>query len=212
MDLYCLRVKRESAGKTFPFDRVYLARNGEHTVFKKMFRYALVMPVETNLKNLLLDYVPVEGGETHTFDRDDAAPAPTNDEWKVTLESDEWVMAVPILPKFMASNIPRYLTAAGKYRFPSPDNAGTKRVSRRRQNTIKALAEPFPNLTYLQTPDQNIRPVCVACPRFIMHQNGHCRLGEDICYTSLAMGMTNHFKEGLAVPAAPENHILAEEA
>ena len=212
MDLYCLRVKREAAGKTFPFDRVYLAANGSHQIFKKMFRYALVMPVETHLKSLLLDYVSIEGGKTHLFNRDDAAPAPTNDEWRVTLESDDWVMAVPILPKFMASNMPRYLTAAGKYRFPLPENTPVKRVSPRRMSVVSSLREPFPNLTYLQTPEQNIRPVCVACPRFILHQNGHCRLGEDICYTSLAMGMTNHFKEGLDVAAAPENHLLAEEA
>lgn len=211
-DLYCLRVKRESAGKTFPFDRVYLAKNGEHGVFKKMFRYALILPVEENLKKLLLEHVTIEGGETHSFDRYDDAPAPNHEEWTATLESDEWVMAVPILPKFVASNLPRYLTAAGKYRLPSAANVGSRSISRRRRNTIHALAEPFPNLTYLQTPEQNIRPVCVACPRFIMHQNGHCRLGETICYTSLAVGMTNHFQEGLDVPAAPENHLLEEEA
>lgn len=199
MDLYCLRVKREAAGKLFPFDWVYIAKNGEHTLFKKLFRYALILPVEDNLKNLLRDYVKIEAGETHTFDRDDAAPAPTNDEWTELLEQHEWVMAVPILAKYVATNMPRYLTAAGRYRAPTNGP-----VRKRRGRTIQAQAsgvqDPFPNLTYLQTPEANIRPVCIACPNFINHQNGHCRLGEPVCYTSLALGVHNHFKDGLDKP------------
>jgi hypothetical protein len=206
MDLYCLRVKRESAGKTFPFDRVYLARNGEHTVFKKLFRYALVLPVETTMKALLLDYVKIEGGDTHAFNRNDDLKGPTNEEWQLALETGDWVMAVPILAKFMASNLPRYITAAGKYRDPTNNPR-----RRRRRSSSAGVSEPFPTLTYLQTPTENIRPVCVACPNFINHQNGHCRLGEDICYTSLGLGMTNHFKEGMDLPLAPENHLLVED-
>jgi len=208
MDLYCLRVKRESAGKVFPFDRVYVARNGEHGVFKKLFRYALILPVETGLKNLLLDYVKIEAGDAHPFDRNDEAPVPTDEEWKDALETNEWVMCVPILSKYVASSMPRYITAAGKYRDP------TNKPKKRRRRTVAVsagVAEPFPTLTYLQTPEQNIRPVCVACPNFINHQNGHCRLGEDVCYSNLALGMHNHFKEGLEAPAASENHLLAEE-
>jgi hypothetical protein len=198
-ELYCLRVKRETAGKTFPFDRVYIARNGEHHIFKKLFRYALVLPVETGLTNLLVDHVEIEAGNAHPFDRDDAEKPPTADEWKTLITTEEWVMAVPILAKYLASNMPRYITAAGKYRDPT----GKPKKRRRRSPAMVEVSEPFPNLTYLQTPEQNIRPVCVACPNFINHQNGHCRLGEDICYTSLAMGVHNHFDEGMKAPAAP---------
>lgn len=209
MDLYCLRVKRESAGKVFPFDRVYLAKNGEHTVFKKLFRYALVLPVEQSLKNLLLDYVKVEAGATHTFDRDDEVKPPTDPEWRELLDTNEWVLAVPILAKYVASNMPRYITAAGKYRDPT----GGKKTRRRRRSvsSMNEVKEPFPTLTYLQTPEQNIRPVCIACPNFINHQNGHCRLGEDVCYTSLALGVHNHFKEGLDAPAPSDNVLLEED-
>jgi hypothetical protein len=208
MDLYCLRVKREAAGKVFPFDRVYLARNGEHSIFKKLFRYALVLPVENTMKDLLLDHVQIEAGDTHAFNRNDDLKGPTNEEWREALETGDWVMAVPILAKFVASNLPRYITAAGKYRLPT--NPAKPRRSRRRASSV-GVADPFPALTYLQTPTENIRPVCVACPNFINHQNGHCRLGEDICYSSLGLGMTNHFQEGLALPPPTENHLLAEE-
>lgn len=205
MDVFCLRVRKDTAGKTFPFDRVYLAKNGENGVFKKMFRYALILPVENSLTNLLLDYVEIEAGETHTFDRDDAAPAPTKEEFKEMLTSAHWVMCVPVLAKYVSSNLPRYLTAAGKYRDP------TGKTRRRRRATIPEVAEPFPTMTYLQTPEQNIRPVCVACPNFINHQNGHCRLGEEICYTNLALGVHNHFKEGLDAPEQPPLEDLEEE-
>lgn len=205
MDLYCLRVKRETAGKTFPFDRVYMARNGEHGVFKKMFRYALILPVENTLTNLLIDYVTIEAGEAHPFNRDDSAPAPTAEEWQELITSDQWVLAVPILAKYVASNMPRYLTAAGKYRDPT---GKVKRRRRRGAPVMTEVKEPFPTLTYLQTPEKNIRPVCIACPNFINHQNGHCRLGEDICYTSLALGVHNHFKEGMDAPAPSRNDLL----
>jgi len=207
MDLYCLRVRRETAGKMFPFDRVYIARNGEHTVFKEMFRYALILPVEEGLKNLLLDYVKIDSGEAFPFERDDEVPAPVDAEWKALLDEGEWVMCVPILAKFVASNMPSYITAAGKYRDPT----GAVRRRRRTAGANPVMADPFPTLTYLQTPDQNIRPVCVACPNFINHQNGHCRLGEEICYSSLSLGLGNHFQKGLELPAAPTNVLLQEE-
>lgn len=217
MDVYCLRVHRNLAGRNFAFDRVYLAKNGEHGVFKQMFRYALILPVETNLKSLLLDTVKIDNGVTHEFNRNDKAEGITHAMWTGLLAVSDWVMAVPILPKFVASNLPRYLTAAGKYR--SSTQATTEvtkslvRGRRRRMRTVSpgAVEEPFPSLTYLQTPEQNIRPVCVACPRFIMHQNGHCRLGEPICYDSLGMGLQNHFDEGMKEPPPPANVLLQEE-
>jgi len=211
MDLYCLRVKRESAGKTFPFDRIYMARNGEHTVFKKMFRYALVLPVENSLTNLLIDHVTIESGAAHPFDRDDEQGAPTAAEWQELITSEDWVLAVPILSKYVASNMPRYITAAGKYRFPSAGNGTGRRISRRRREAMAEVREPFPTLTYLQTPTENIRPVCIACPNFINHQNGHCRLGEDICYTNLALGVHNHFKEGMDAPAPADTELFEED-
>lgn len=211
MDIFCLRIRREKAGKVFPFDRVYLARNNEHGIFKQMFRYALVMPVEGGLEALLLEHCLPEKGETHPFDRDDSASPPTAGDFSEALENGEWVMAVPILSKFIASNIPRYITAAGQYRAPSPENAVVKTIAgkRRRRSGYapKDLKEPFPTLTYLQTPQQDIRPVCIACPRFMLHQNGRCRLGEEICYTNLAMGLHNHFEEGLSEKAPAANVI-----
>jgi hypothetical protein len=205
-DVFCLRVKRDVAGKLWPFDRTYFAKNGPHAIFKKLFRYALVLPVETALKSMLLDYVHLDVGEAVPFDRDEEAVPPTQVTWREELELHDWVMAVPVLSKYVASNLPRYITAAGKYR---QDVTSTKR--RRIYPSSEVIPSPFPGLTYLQTPTQNIRPVCVACPNFINHQNGHCHLGQSICYTNLSLGMTNHFEEGTKVPAGSGNMHLQDE-
>lgn len=199
MEIYCLRVRREQAGRSFAFDRVYFARNGEHTVFKKMFRYALIMPVESRLKEILSEDVKIELSVAHPYDRDDQAVTPKHADFVELLEGDDWVMCVPILPKYVAENMPRYISAAGKVQF---------RGKRHGKAGFTRNPDPqsiFPALTYLQTPEQNIRPVCVACPRFIMHQNGQCQLGEKICYESLGLGVKNHFKEGLDTPMPTEN-------
>lgn len=205
MHVYNLRVKRQYAGKKFPFDRVYLAKNGEHKVFQKLFRYALILPVESELKQLLSTDMVLQISNAIPFDRDDKAKGVTQDEWVALLEDGHWVMCVPILPKFVAGNLPRYLTAAGAYRLPKNSLARKKKVAG------GALPEIFSSLTYLQTPEKNIRPVCVACPRFILHQNGECSLGESICYESLALGVQNHFQEAMSVPEAPPNFLELED-
>jgi hypothetical protein len=72
------------------------------------------------------------------------------------------------------------------------------------------VPDPFPAFTYLQTPEQNIQPVCIVCPNFIKHQNGYCRLGEELCYSALALGLQNHFEEGMEEPLPTENFLLEE--
>ena len=199
MEIYCLRVRREQAGKLFAFDRVYFAKNGEHTVFKKLFRYALIMPVEPQLKSILSESVTIDRSTTHTFDRVEEPEVLKHEDFVELLEANDWVMCVPILAKYVKENLPRYISAAGKYQF----NTGRRKRITRNKNIL----DPFPALTYLQTPEQNIRPVCVACPKFIMHQNGHCRLGDKVCYESLALGVKNHFQEGMDAPP-PSTNIL----
>lgn len=201
MHVYNLRVRRQLAGNKFPFDRVYIARNGEHKVFQKLFRYALILPVEDKLKEMLTTDIVIQVSVSVPFDRDDQAKGVTVQEWEALLEDGHWVMCVPILPKFVAGNMPRYITAAGSYRLPKNSNT---RAKKEREGLIKEI---FPALTYLQTPEKNIRPVCVACPRFLLHQNGECSLGEKICYESLALGVHNHFEEAMAVPEAPANFL-----
>jgi hypothetical protein len=161
-----------------------------------------VMPVEGNLKRMLEESVP-EVVMARPHERDDAVSVKDTIDhcgWvdKINLQGP-WVMAVPILPKFVAKNLPRYIAASGWFKKvydPKKHTHGDK----------FARPNPFPNRTFLLTPEKKIRPVCVACPRLIMHQNGACTLGEQDCYEHLAMGLTNHFEEGVVAPEATPNH------
>lgn len=204
MHIYCLRVNQNVAGRGFPFDRVYLVKYDDRAVIDQLFRYALVMPVEEKL-NQQLKALAIEKAIDRPFDRDDDAKLTTGD-WHDQLSSGEWVLVVPLLPKWMHKNMPQYLTA--ERWFETRDNR------RRRQGRMPAPTNrpsPFSNRAYLQTPHRKIRPICVVCPRVILHQNGECQLGEKVCFESLPLGLTNHFEEALAIPDASPNELEPEE-
>ena len=189
--IYCLRVIHTVAGKSFPFHRVYLAPAGEHGVFKQLFRYAFILHVDDVLRKLLWSNALTNTPGMHIpFHRDDAAPViPTVHSINKFTDGD-WVMAVPLLPRYVKDNLPNYLAAARR-------GAYTKH---RNSLAHSAVRDPYPSLAYLQTPEENIRPICVACPRFIEHQNGLCHLGETVCYQSLQLGTRNHDQEALDAP------------
>lgn len=203
MDVFSLRVNRTHAGRLFPFDRVYLVRHEKREVIEQLFRYAIVMPVDTALLDILLQLTPDEFVYRHqTRQEDEGKKKSLGDKaaasWGAQMRSGEWVMAVPILTKWAQKhmqNLPRYLTAKNYY-------AGAKGKARE-------AVSPYSNLTYLQLPGKKVRPVCVICPRFINHQNGECQPGQKVCYESLGLGLQSHFAEGLQAPEPAEN-VLEE--
>jgi hypothetical protein len=205
MNIYCVRVSKDQAGKTFPFDRVYLVKYDDRAVIEQLFRYALVMPVEQNIAKQLRD-LDVSSSKARPFHRDDSATL-TKAEWQKDIENGEWVIVVPLLPKWMSKNMPQYLTAERWF------EGNTQKVMRRnaKKYGTPVRESPFSNRSYLQTPTRKIRPICVVCPRVILHQNGECRLGERVCFESLPLGITNHFEEALAVPDATPNELEPEE-
>lgn len=198
MEIFCLRVKQMVAGKQFPFDRVYLARYDDRMAFDQLFRYALVLPVEGPLKKMLKNAIDKDTKEVNRpHDRNDEDA--DNTCWIDRLDVGEWVMAVPILPKWMNQNLPRYLVAAGWY--------GTEPKTKKQ----KERTTPFTNRAYLQTPTRKIRPICVLCPRMIMHQNGECQIGEAVCYENLPIGMGQQL-EAADVDDTPNLNELEEYA
>lgn len=193
--IYNLRVRRNVVGSGFPFDRVYLCRHGEHECFKQLFRYALILPVDDTLKTMLIRNAVPEEYTNLPFARDDnqGTRELTSAEWAELLNNGNWVMAVPILTRFIRKAIPRYLTAAEWYRDRY------KRTGRRKRKKLPSKPSPFPGMTYLQTPEKDIRPICVMCSRFILHQNGECSPGQKVCFEdgNLTVGVTDYFQEGL---------------
>lgn len=205
MRIYSLRVNRTVAGKSFPFDRVYITRYEDRDILDRLFRYALVMPIEEQLMKQL-NTVTINQAVARPFNRDDDARLDAS-EWRDRLGQGEWVLAVPLLPKWMHKNMPQYLTAEKWF------DVNARRRRRRASSTSSGVARPSPfeSRAYLQTPHKKIRPICVACPRAILHQNGECQLGEAICLESLPLGVNNHFEEGLSLPEATPNQLEPEE-
>ena len=201
MEVYSLRVAR-SRGKdtlSFPWDRVYLARYGSHQVFKRLFRYAFILPVGPALRHLLGEIAVdqyIERNATRT-ENEGVAVTPPKADWQKLLKGDQWVMAVPILTRYVESEMPKYIVAS--------DN-----VRDAREHFKSKGLEVFPTASYLQTPDKDIRPICIACPLQIQHQAGGCNLGDPECYTTLSLGRSDYFKEGLTAPEPSENVKEAE--
>lgn len=210
METYCLRVGKDVAGKKFPFDRIYLVHYDDRQIIgdpqNGPFRFALVLPVEQNLRTML-EAVQPETYSNRTFDRNDAEQVPakiSQSDWTALCQDGEWLMVVPILPKWMKKNMPRYLTAERWYQ--------EKIVRVKGQGRKKEVrSSPFTSRSYLQTPEKKIRPICVVCPRMILHQNGECQIGDKVCYESLPMGLVNHFEETEALPDATPNAKELEE-
>lgn len=178
MDIYSLRVKPSRI--KFAFDRVYILKYENRAVIKRMFQYSLVMPLHEELKAQFLkvsvhEIVDIPHARGWQADRH-ADP----DLLRQITEDGTWIMVVPLLPQWWkAHGRPAYLTARAWYA-----------TAMRRGKGAKAPPRPvaFPSMTFLQTPEKAIRPVCAVCPRFILHQAGQCQLGDEICYTSLTLG------------------------
>lgn len=57
----------------------------------------------------------------------------------------------------------------------------------RKQQALSFYKEGLPVFAYLQTPKGPVRPICMACPRYILHQAGRCSLGDPECKSSLGV-------------------------
>lgn len=187
MNIYSLRMAYKSVTVNHPFDRAYLVEHGNHAVFKQLFRYAIVLPVSEIMRKAIADALASATLTYKPFLRDDDAIFPGQRKdvtWATNVfMKKEWVLALPLLPKDARAQTPRYLVAEKLYSFSKKDAKG------RRTATINpTVTHAFSDLAYLQTPKKQIRPVCIACPRFIAHQGGECSLGEKICIETLMLG------------------------
>ena len=173
-----LNVSRYVAGQSVPFDRFYLARGEDsRKVLKRAFKYALVMPLTEGIGKGLRETVVTVARNSPAAGRSSEWSAKETDFAEELGGHEDWLVVVPILPKIGAKNLPRYLT--NKKWFTS----GTHNRRRRR-----AESTPLPVLSYLQTPEENWRPVCIACPRFLQQQAGECQFGQQVCYETLVLG------------------------
>jgi hypothetical protein len=215
MEIHSLRVKRDEVGKVFPFDRVYLVKHDDRGAIKQLFRSALVMPVDGDIQKMLKALsVDIVVERPNARDDDASAPrAPKVDELAHILSKHDWHLVIPILSKWLRNHEAVVGVKEGRSALPVVDDAGQEapkylmsgRWYRGRHSRPRQDKSPLPSSSYLLANGKEIRPICVACPRMIQHQNGECQVGQAVCYDSLSLGMKHHFAEGLAVPQAAHN-------
>ena len=183
MEIYRLDVSRQQAGRVVPFDRLYLATGSSKAVLKRMFKYAIVMPFTNMLRDVFKESASVSLVDAPRTSRE--VRRPIEQQTAFNIFNEDWIVVLPIASNIGRSKTPEYLTnarwVAGQYYMQSSGR-------RRRGRQVKKVKDPLPVLSYLQTPERNYRPVCVACPRFIEHQAGMCELGMRVCYDSLLLG------------------------
>lgn len=192
MQIACIKYGITAAGRDVPFDRVYIAQHADRKVLRGLFPYALVMPITEDIRKAMLEATPQRVLHFGNRDRVGVVKSMTQPEYESILTSNEWVLVVPILTKFVKQNMPRYLLNA---RWA---NARTSKHDYRHKDILPALA-------FLQTPEQIIRPVCAACPRFFEHQAGKCRVGSYVCFESLALGGVDSVGMDNGAAPAPED-------
>lgn len=203
MEIYSLRVKKEHVGRDIPFDRVYLVKHEDRSVIEKLFRSALVMPIDEKLAAMLYAVKIDEYVERpHNRKKDDVQPPARPDELKQRLSEGHWLLVLPILPKWLRANKERLeLNEKALVEHQAPAYLSSPKWESKRGPNDKGFLGA---LAYLQVPGKKIRPVCVACPRMIQHQAGECKVGDKDCYTHLSLGLSDYFTEGLNAPVAEE--------
>lgn len=182
MELYRLDVARQLAGKAVAFDRVYLARGDAKRVLKALFKFALVLPMTSELRDVPRHSVSTTYTEQPLSGRA-IGPVAYKEQELFNKLTDEFIVVVPIAPNHGRKRLPTYLTNA-RWAY----NAMRRRTRRGRTRPPAGPAKSLPVLSYLQTPEKNYRPICIACPRFTEFQAGMCTLGMRVCYETLVLG------------------------
>jgi len=184
MFIYSLKLKRPLITRANPFDRAYLVEHGNQEIYKELFRYAIVFPLGRTSALQLQEYLKKAVTLVHPVSRF-AKDVTLPEDFRESFHLKDWVLGLPLLPKSAKEEMPRYLVSSRMY------NMGRRRSFGRssgRSSQHQIPPDLFSDLAYLQTPKKNLRPVCIACPRFIAHQAGECTLGSKVCLDTLVLG------------------------
>ena len=175
MKLQILQVRTtDSQSNIVPFHRFNLVRYEDRAYIPRLVRVALVMPFETHLWAL---YTNIPLTPYHTPHDGKRLPAPDLPAIK-TLKPDDWILVLPLFTFKKRADEGLHIRYLISSRFQ-------RRHTGRGKQRKAAPALEWPALTYLQTPQGPIRPVCRRCPAFLDHLDGKCNLGDDVCVQKL---------------------------
>lgn len=194
MDPNCITKIRVSRNQinNFPFDVFYLVPIKYREVLPRLFPWSLCVPMTTEVV-LRVTALRVDKREEHPHDQDrikdtlwqTAAIRSTSLEYDLAYS----FMVVPILPLVSrpAKPDPKKPPPVQK-RLPGYLLAKRHRVDRTEQDVRKGAFQDCVNdSVVLFTPDGPFRPVCLKCPRHLLHVQGKCELGSRPCYEELVL-------------------------
>jgi hypothetical protein len=192
-----IHIHRAAAGKEIPFDKVYLFYPKDRLLVPRIFGYAIVLPLTDDFKDSLFKLRPKELSRKHFYRNDGHLHIPTEIDDKVIngrshsreevaqwwseldqeIDIGERLVVVPVLTSIVRKKVrPRYLSTKTWF---------AQQAKRR----LKVVQPPLNEFAYLATPnpppDDAIRPICSVCPRALLHLQGACTPGEDVCYKAL---------------------------
>lgn len=200
-----LKIHRNEVGTTIPFDTMYLVHKEAQELIPKIFQYALVLPVDERMTDVLVQhvkptYVKTTEGPLHEHMRKDQIVSNDNKTWWVNfIESHDLhnrVSVIPILVRKARKKLsPRYLSAQRWWR-----SYGTSDALLQRQVLAGKVKPPIPETTYLITPlpapHNKIQPICSVCSRAMNNLAGQCIPGMPICYKALDLNRILSTDEG----------------
>lgn len=164
--------------RKFPFDIFYMVPSIQKHIISNLFPYSLCVPPTTALLYLLsqirvhyIDYLP------HGKRKETLHVHKTTDLFLAASSLQYYFMVIPILPltsKHNKTKVPGYLVASAH----TNDNYNKGR---------SIFANILTDAVTLYTPTGPIRPVCLHCPRHMLHVLNKCCLGSTHCLESLIL-------------------------
>jgi len=194
-----LKIHRNEAGSTVPFDTLYFVPKGQQTLIPDVFKYAIVLPVDKKmLHNLRAHLKPTNtktvSGPSHErleLEEYDINRAGRADSWwkefVVEHELNNCVAVIPVLTRKARKKLtPRYLASQRWWRMYDRNNGNIKQ-GLDSGKLKKPISEDAYLITPLPAPHNKIQPICSVCKRAMHNLTGQCTPGMPICYQSLDM-------------------------
>jgi len=179
------------AGKSIPFDKLYFFHRDDRSLIPKLFKYALVLPLDPKLTSALQCTNPKKVSR-HFPERNDATlnlaiPRDTVTWWHTEIwdpeNFEDRVAVVPILvTRSHQKLLPKYLTSR---------LWATTYYKHKRRAPQYILHEQAYLVTPAAAPNHEIRPLCAICPRSLLALQGQCTPGCISCYSALDLNILN---------------------